>query len=306
MKRQILIVMAFACFSGKASAWGPDGHHAVCRIAYDLLKPHVRTKVDKLMSADTDGHRYSSFADSCTYADDIRSTGIRQKDYFLNLPRTAKAVTGSGCAGTETCVLAAIDLDYAILQSRSASPSAKATALKFLGHWLGDVHQPLHISFADDLGGNDIVATGGCGNASKLHSAWDTCLVDYQGQLGHGARPGDHAAEAQHEAIVFTYADKLAYDINPGEIADWSQGQPWQWADESFQIARQPDVQYCVMKGTACQYSATDPIFTDGVSKRTVIADATYQATFGPIVEARIKMAGVRLAKMLTVALGAN
>ena len=48
-------------------------------------------------------------------------------------------------------------------------------ALKFLGHFVGDVHQPMHVSFQDDRGGNSVDTTGVCG--SNLHSAWDTCLL---------------------------------------------------------------------------------------------------------------------------------
>ena len=51
----------------------------------------------------------------------------------------------------------------------------KLAALKFLGHWVGDLHQPLHVSFEDDRGGNEIAVHGEC--SGKLHGAWDTCLV---------------------------------------------------------------------------------------------------------------------------------
>jgi hypothetical protein len=311
VKRLILVVILMFGFSGKAMAWGPDGHHVVCRIAYDILAPDVRMKVDSLMAADTGGHHYTSFADACTYADDVRSMGIRPDDHFLNLSRTTKGVTGPDCAGSASCVLTAIASDNAVLESTSASPAEKAKALKFLGHWLGDVHQPLHISFADDRGGNYIKASGGCGSAKKLHSAWDTCLVQYQGKLGHGAAIGDVAGTAQHEAVVFAYADRLRDALSAKQITAWATGEPWQWANESFQITRKPAVEYCVKKKKACQYSATlaslPPLPKDHpeseLPERTVSVDATYQAQWGPVVEKRLEMAGVRLAAMLTAAL---
>jgi hypothetical protein len=40
---------------------------------------------------------------------------------------------------------------------------------------VGDVHQPLHVSFEDDRGGNNITVVGEC--QGKLHAAWDSCLV---------------------------------------------------------------------------------------------------------------------------------
>jgi hypothetical protein len=50
-------------------------------------------------------------------------------------------------------------------------------ALKSLGHWVGDIHQPLHVSFLDDRGGNTIRTSGQC--PGNLHAVWDNCLVQY-------------------------------------------------------------------------------------------------------------------------------
>ena len=71
--------------------------------------------------------------------------------------------------------MSAIAKDFAVLSSKTATDEQKAASLKFLGHWVGDVHQPLHVSFADDRGGNEINTVGDC--RGNLHSAWDTCLV---------------------------------------------------------------------------------------------------------------------------------
>jgi S1/P1 Nuclease len=43
--------------------------------------------------------------------------------------------------------------------------------LKSVGHWVGDIHQPLHVSFVDDRGGNNIRVSGQC--AGNLHATWD-------------------------------------------------------------------------------------------------------------------------------------
>ena len=42
-------------------------------------------------------------------------------------------------------------------------------ALKFLGHWIGDLHQPLHVSYADDKGGNHVTLKKSIGCSKKLH-----------------------------------------------------------------------------------------------------------------------------------------
>lgn len=57
---------------------------------------------------------------------------------------------------------------------------APPEALEFLGHWVGDIHPPLHVSFEDDRGGNRVAAQGT--SCENLHAVWDRCLV--QERLG--------------------------------------------------------------------------------------------------------------------------
>jgi len=74
-------------------------------------------------------------------------------------------------------VLTAILHDFKILQAKEQTDANKLVALKSLGHWVGDIHQPLHVSFLDDKGGNTIRTSGQC--PGNLHAVWDTCLVQY-------------------------------------------------------------------------------------------------------------------------------
>jgi hypothetical protein len=147
--------------------------------------------------------------------------------------------------------------------------------LKFLGHWVGDVHQPLHVSFEDDRGGNGVLVTGECGT-SNLHSAWDTCLV--LKAVGEGV--GEAATE-------------LMKTITPAKIESWTHSAPMDWANESFAIAEQARTEYCIRQGASCDQPA---------GKVTI--DAGYVAANGPIVREQLQKAGVRLAHMLDAALG--
>jgi hypothetical protein len=52
----------------------------------------------------------------------------------------------------------------------------RLAALKCLGHWVGDVHQPLHLSVKDDRGGNAIEEQGPC--AENLPAVWHTCIIE--------------------------------------------------------------------------------------------------------------------------------
>ena len=82
----------------------------------------------------------------------------------------------------EKCVVSAIEDDLAVLASSDATDEEKLAALKFLGHWVGDIHQPLHPASQDDRGGNHVRTQGS--SCESLHTLWDRCLVEER--LGTG------------------------------------------------------------------------------------------------------------------------
>src|SRR5271168_2644961 len=124
------------------------GHTVVCEIAFRLAVPDTRAAIRKLIRADSE---FDTFGESCTFPDHPRK---RASEHFINLPRDSKGLTSDECPHSDKCVLTAIGNDSSILSSRSERPRDKLIALKFLGHWVGDIHQPLHVSFEDDRGGN--------------------------------------------------------------------------------------------------------------------------------------------------------
>ena len=134
-----------------------------------LAVPSTRAEIRRLIKTDTE---FDIFSDACTWPDHPRK---RAGEHFVNLARDSSGLTSDTCPGAHECVVSAIRKDAAVLASSDADDSAKLEALKFLGHWVGDVHQPLHVSFEDDRGGNNITVTGEC--QGKLHAAWDSCLV---------------------------------------------------------------------------------------------------------------------------------
>ena len=147
------------------------------------------------------------------------------------------------------------------------------------------MHQPLHVSFVDDRGGNQIRVTGPC-SAHELHGVWDSCIIDKE--LG---------------ADVDTIATELMNGVTQAQIQQWRNSKPIDWANESFHIATEADVEYCVEKNGACFYSRAHETF-DASDPRTVDVDQTYLDHFAPIVRDRLRMAGVRLAMLLEQALG--
>jgi len=280
MRWFLAAVFAFLLLPSPAHAWGKSGHFTVCEIAYINLTGPAKAEVDRLLALKAP---LKSFTEWCIFADQGPQ---RPTEHFANYPRTTAHVTGPGCPGGTACVITAIEHDLATLRSATASDDNKALALKFVGHWFGDIHQPLHISFADDRGGNQIHSTHSC--SPKLHAVWDTCILEGS-ILPAGTDP---LVRARAAAIA------LNAGVTSAQRHAWQLSQPWQWAAESYEFALQPGTGYCVKKAGACWYSSTQLAYAGG-AKRPQLIDGPYVSRAIPIIRLRLQMAGIRLAHEL-------
>lgn len=267
-----------------ARAWGQGGHYAVCEIGYLNLTPRARAQVDRLVALDG---RFASFTETCTFPDNPVS---RASEHYSNYPRSQRRI-GPGCPGGRPCVLGALEGDLATLRSASAGDPMKAMAILYIGHWFGDLHQPLHISFADDRGGNSIKAPGQCSGTyeASLHSVWDSCVVERR-IFGPGT---DRLVRALLAAAT------LSASVTRRQRRNWVRSAPWQWAGESYKITIAPGTGYCVRKSGDCRYSASKLEFAEGDAQRILPVDDLYLDRARPIVETRLKRAGIRLADAL-------
>jgi hypothetical protein len=283
-----IIAVSLACWlflaPEDARAWGQGGHYTVCEIGYLNLTPRAKAEVDRLVALDG---RFASFTETCTFPDNPVS---RASEHYSNYPRSQRRV-GAGCPGGRPCVLSALESDLATLRSGSAGDSEKALAILYIGHWFGDLHQPLHISFADDRGGNSIKAPGLCSGTyeASLHSVWDSCVIERR-----IFSPGtDRLARARAAARI------LAEPVTDGQRRNWVRSKPRQWAGESYRVTLAGRTGYCVRKGGACWYSAEKQAFAEGDTPRNQLVDDAYLDRARPIVEARLRRAGIRLADAL-------
>lgn len=272
--------------SREARAWNGDGHRIVCRIAWQLLDQSRRTEVDRLTSTyrDPEGRALGTFWNACVFADDVRTRARRTSSWrrfalfeswhFANVPRTTTRLSAPPCQ--VPCVISAVDAHADSLRLATDDRS-RSEALFFLSHWIGDLHQPLHIAFADDRGGNDIrPIQGDYYRVSNLHALWDSGLL---GKLV-ASRPWPDVA------------DSLALEITPAQRATWTQGSASDWAQESYNIVTSKSAQYCQWEVIGGASTCTSRL-----GARTL--DAEYQREFGDDVATRLQQAGVRLAHIV-------
>lgn len=225
-----------------AQAWGAEGHRIVCTIAQDHLDDAGRAFLNRIMaeSPELDGEVNSkwatSFAEACVWADDVKFDGYRgsYEQHFVNVPKGAKTLQVSRDCPALNCLLTAIQSNLTYLGAEPSGRRERArrvAALRFLGHFVGDLHQPLHVSHAEDWGGNRIRVKF-FGEDSNLHRIWDVDAPRRMG-LSHRNTPGPRDVAMSgvltwaNESLVL--ARNSAYRVGNREIASGDVvGKPYQ------------------------------------------------------------------------------
>jgi hypothetical protein len=213
-----------------AHAWGPTGHRVVAEIAQRHLTPAAQAKVSRLLGGRT-------LADVANWPDELRSDPRFDKYKPLHFATVPDGVASYRDAKKAPCgdIVVAIDALTAFLRtgSREALYSVKAlsdksdgsaqgacnpqetdpispdTALRFLVHLMGDLHQPLHVG-GTDLGGNKVSVEWLDRWKTNLHSAWDDEMVDFERfDYTQYARFLDRASEA--DAARWLTGDTISY-----------------------------------------------------------------------------------------------
>lgn len=210
MRKQVLSV-AMIAISAALISWGYKGHRTIATIA----QKHLTSNTAYAVSAYLKGE---SMSEVSTWADDHRNptTG---KWHFLNLPLGLNQQQFVEFVNQQSNdnVYGAILKEEAIIKDKASTPDQINSALKYLIHLVGDAHQPMHISRAEDKGGNTIqVRFDNAG--TNLHSLWDSKLIDHEG--------------LSEEQIA------KQYDwANDAQIKKWQADSPMEWLWESYQIS---------------------------------------------------------------------
>lgn len=278
--------MAVILTGSPARAWGDLGHEVTALIAYRHLLPAARAALDTLLATDTDTLTAGDFAGRATWADKYR-TAHRETaawhfvDIEIERPDLQRACFGfpavpagqwASQGPAQDCVVNKIVEFAAELKNPSTPAPERLLALKFLIHFVGDLHQPLHAADHDDRGGNCISLSPPLEAQNNLHAYWDVSVVN---ALGHSA--------AQ-------IADQLDARLSAGDIKDWTAGSPQSWAMDTYEIGRRDA--YALPSMPTCQ------------SGGSVALTPAYRAQAEKDAATQLQKAAVRLAAVLNGALG--
>src|SRR5690348_7367619 len=151
--RRFLLVFLLA-MPFPAYAWGPQGHEAIARIASDNLSPAAHLRISQLLGGDAPA---LMVLDS-NWADEIRAGRPQTANWhFVNIEIGSKGYDARRDCAHDDCVVAQIQHDMTVLRDPKAPHPAKIEALRFLIHFVGDLHQPLHAADRHDKGGNNLM-----------------------------------------------------------------------------------------------------------------------------------------------------
>jgi hypothetical protein len=272
MRRSAIFTTLLLFVSSGCFAWGPEGHRVVADVAREHLSTAARRAVIQLLGDD-------DLASVSTWADEVRRERRETIGWhFVDIPWNADGFNQqrdcyrpsgrnpSTLTDHHNCIVDRIAMFQSVLANRRASPGERIEALKFLVHFVADVHQPLH-AIAEAKGGNDVhIMQFGfveCGSRPcDLHGTWDLGLIEHS-----------HRSERE-------YAGFLEELIVQQRLEHRAGGTPEQWANESFHIAHQ--------------------VWTNEGSA----IDENYYRRNIHVVDEQLAFAGVRLAKLLNEGLG--
>jgi len=190
-------LLATLLWPALALAWGPTGHRIIGELAQRQLTPQARAAVAELLR----GEPEPSLAGVANWADDMRTIdpGFARRTsrwHYVNFGSgDCDYVPARDCPGGD-CVIAAIDNQLRVLGDRSLPRAQRVQALKFVVHFVGDVHQPFHAGGRDDRGGNDFQVSYR-GEGTNLHAVWDSLILD-----GQARTPADYAARLATTSVA--------------------------------------------------------------------------------------------------------
>lgn len=263
--RGVLAVGLLLCLGVQLGwAWGREGHRLTALVAEQYLTAEAKTQVAQLLGKETLAD-VAPWADS--YREDHPETG---KWHFVDIPGPeAKFDRSRDCPVSQAdpkspwrdCVTDRILYFEGRLGDESLSVQERALALKFLVHFIGDVHQPFH-ALGDERGGNGIavsfLGSNRCGSYNcNLHGVWDTTIIENQGLNEK------------------KYTEKLLQEIKDNNWERLAGGEPTTWANVSHHYA----VEAMVPNGAL--------ITREYVTEETKVVDA------------QLAMGGLRLARVL-------
>jgi len=213
---QFFVCIFVLFLPGNAIAWGEKGHRIVGAVALSHLDSTALREVNEILESAPD----STIGTACNWPDEVRETEQWEWSasmHYVNIPRHADHYDRSRDCKDGLCVTSAI-IKYANELSRNdLDLEQRWQAFAWLCHLVGDLHQPLHTGYKDDLGGNTLQVEY-LGQPYNLHQFWDRAVIQ---------------AYLENDAQWVKPLSQSAWSKPPGK---WNPAETISWTDESHAL----------------------------------------------------------------------
>ncbi|KAJ4794322.1 Endonuclease 4 [Rhynchospora pubera] len=273
---QILFFFCLISAPSTTDAWGKEGHFMVCKIAEKYFSEKTKEAVQDLLPEIANG----DLASVCSWPDEVRFRYRWSSPlHYINTPGLCNYLYSRDChnpTGQQgMCVVGAINNYTNQLYSYGDSKNTYnlTESLMFLSHFVGDVHQPLHVGFEADEGGNTIIVHW-YRRKTNLHHVWDVSMIETAMKDFY-----DNDLNTMIDAIKLNITDDWSDELNKWENCQNKRATcANDYASESIKLS--------------CSYAYKD------VEQDSTLQDDYFYSRY-PVVEKQIAKAGVRLAIIL-------
>ena len=238
-----------------AWAWGREGHEIIVMVAEHNIRPETAARMRDLLAPES-SEEASVWADEYRHAH--RETGPW---HYIDIPLADSRIDLARECRNGDCVIAKTEQFLTVLSDPNADKDARVQALKYVIHFVGDLHQPLHVADDGDKGGNlrYVVFEG---HPDNLHWLWDTGLLQHINR-----NPAALAVELESR-------------VTTQDQAEWQKGSIEDWVMEGHRLAQ-------------------TVAYGDLSNENPAPITSAYERQADPVVELQLEKAGVRLAYLL-------
>lgn len=255
----LVLGVILSCCCIRVEAWGAEGHSIVADIAASMLT----TKAQAAVASYIPGQIMPNVSSVPDTYDHTAEGQWSEPLHFIDMLRSQTGYDPAiNCK--PLCVVGGIqNYTQRLTKNYTATLMEEPSALVFLIHLVGDVHQPLHVGWADDVGGNTVKVRF-YGQSTELHAVWDTSMI----------------TRYNNKWVSFSQELQTTIKSNSTILEKYTKDMdPVTWANESFGFV-QTDVYVGV--------TGSNPDLTD-----------TYYNHQIPIIKQRLMAGGIRLGTLL-------
>jgi hypothetical protein len=273
-----------------ALGWWETGHQVVARIAAAHLTAAARTRVSRILDVpDSPEAIANALASASTWADETRSETHTGNWHFIDLALQDEKFDIAKRCPQDNCAPARIRIFAAELRSHQSDQRwSELDQLRYLVHFVGDIHQPLHAASDADLGGNCELLAAPMGQVNNLHALWDGGII---AQIGLDQR----ALAASLQEQILTMSGSEREKIEGGRINDWT------W--ESHELAIREIYRALHIPLEPVVFPSSCASAPEAITRLRLEIAESYLKAMKPVVREQLIKGGLRLAKVLNESL---